>query len=114
MNTQLDLFDAASGKPLHRVTDPDTSRDAAAETAVVLSDLQHRLFDFARTRRNPFTSRELAEYFGRNVDRSHDVETYRKRVRELERKGLLEEAGRVACQFTTKSAMSFRVADPQS
>ena len=102
------LFDPVSAKPLRRRTDPETSREAARDVAPVLSDVQQRLVDFPRGRDEPFTARELAEFYGR-LDGRHDMETYRKRVREIEQKGVFVECPKRPCQFTDKNATTFKL-----
>ena len=108
MEAQRELFDAASARPLRRRTDPETSREAARDIAPQLSDVQAKLAEFAKGR-EPFTARELAEAYGRLIDGSHDMETYRKRVREIEQKGVFIECPKRPCHYTEKSATTFKL-----
>ena len=106
MSAQLDLFDAASGRALHRATDPETSTEAAAGVAVYLTAIQQELFEHAATL-SAFTAREIAESIVR-AGGAKDVETYRKRVREIQKKGVFVECDSRPCNITKKNAQTFK------
>ena len=110
--TQLTFFDSASGKPLHRASDPETSVESAKETAVKLGNKQMRVLSVARIAVGPQTARELAREA--QVRFGGEVETYRKRVRELEQSGLLEECQKRNCKVTGKSAATFKLHNKES
>lgn len=104
--TQLELFDQKPAK-LSRKSDPITSHEAAAETEPRINTLQFFVFDAIRKSSKPLTSNEAAIEAAKQYVAA--IETFRKRVRELVRLDLIEEAGERRCEITGKNAMTFRV-----
>jgi len=95
-------------KPIHRQTDPSTSREGAEHVERKLSVMQCRMMDsFCR----PSTANEAAELCVAWYGGSH--ETYRKRKGELEKLGLIECVGKRKCRVTGRSAEVFRVRGEQ-
>ena len=108
MQQQRKLFDE-SEKPakLSRKSDPITSQQSAAETELRINTLQFFVFDAIRKASTPLTSNEAAIEAAKQYVAA--IETFRKRVRELVRLDLVEEAGERRCKITGKNAMAFRV-----
>ena len=90
-----------------RRSDPVTSHKAAAETETRINTLQFFVFDAIRKATKPLTSNEAAIEAAKQYVAA--IETFRKRVRELVRLDLLEEAGERRCEITGKGAMTFKV-----
>ena len=101
---QRTLFDAEPQPKLARNTDKSTSHAAAAEITPKLNRIQILCLQSVEWSdpRRPLTANEIAAnavaYFGGMA------ETYRKRVHELVRAGLLREAGERVCRVTGKGA----------
>lgn len=101
---QRTLFDASPEPKLARDTDKATSHAAAAETIPKLNRIQSLCLQSVEWSdpRRPLTANEIAanavQYFGGMA------ETYRKRVHELVRAGLLRESGERVCRVTGKGA----------
>lgn len=99
---QRTLFDASPEPKLARDTDKATSHAAAAETIPKLNRIQSLCLQSVELSdpRRPLTANEIAanavQYFGGMA------ETYRKRVHELVRAGLLREVGERVCRVTGK------------
>lgn len=120
---QLDMFAAFAkqnlappaprAKALARRTDPLTSLQSAEQAAaelnknqgIVLTVLQEHLAASSGS----FTARELAELC-RSIH-GGEVETYRKRVRELVALGKMQEFGARTCAITGQKATAFIEAD---
>jgi hypothetical protein len=103
---QQTLFDNAN---LHRKTDPETSQMAAAEIVDTgkLGKAQRRVLGYI-TRRCAMavTAQEAAEAC--TVLFGGVSETYRKRVKELVKLGLIVECERRRCTVTGKVATTYR------
>lgn len=102
--TQLLLFTDTPAK-LSRRSDPITSQQSAAETQTKLGTLQWVCFEAIKTASHPVTANEAAKVAANNYRAAH--ESYRKRVHELVRNGLIEECGERRCEVTGKLAMTF-------
>lgn len=75
---------------LHRVTDPDTSREAAASVVPHLNELQQRVLDYALSRdKYGFTDCHMSFHLG-----AENKSTFRTRRRELTVMGLIKDTGR--------------------
>ncbi len=94
--------------PIARNSDPETSHVAAEDIKPSLGKLKRAMLDSAKLAIGPKTARELAEESRRRVDKNTDVESFRKRARELARDGLLVECGVRCCSVTGKPAQTFR------
>lgn len=101
---QRTLFDSEPQPKLARDTDKATSHAVAADIAPKLNRIQSLCLQSVEQpdKRRPLTANEIAAnavaYFGGMA------ETYRKRVHELVRDGLLREAGERVCSVTGKGA----------
>lgn len=99
--------------PLARSTDPETSQKAAEEMIGRLKGVQQRVYETAAAYFPPgrqFTANKLATFCVsrfRNEKTKH--ETYRKRVREIERQGLFMESGVMWCDYGDQEATAFEV-----
>ena len=99
---QRTLFDAEPQPKLASDSDKQTSHAAAAEVLPKLNRIQSQVMQAVEWSdpRRPLTANEIARnarsYFGGMA------ESYRKRVHELVRAGLLREAGERICAVTGK------------
>ena len=108
MQQYRSLFDKSEQPAkLSRKSDPITSQQSAAETEPRSNTLQFFVFDAIRKQGEPMTANEAAIEAAKQYVAA--VETFRKRVRELVRLNLIEEAGERRCEITGKNAMTFRV-----
>lgn len=104
MGKQIELrFDAAPAQQLARRSDPATSKAAAVNIAPRLGTFKRKLWEMADG--TPRTARELAELAV--VKHGGEVETFRKRARELVREGFLVEAAVRACVHTGEKATTY-------
>lgn len=109
---QRTLFDAETQPKLARDTDKATSHAAAADVAPKLGVMQSRclspdVFDSPRMTANEIAANAAARFGGM-------AETYRKRVHEIVRAGLLREAGETICSVTGKGATVYEMASISS
>jgi hypothetical protein len=103
---QLTLgFDAPA--KLSRRSDPITSQKSAAETERRINTFQHFVLEAIRSATKPITANEAAREAAKQY--VANLETFRKRVRDLVRMDLVVECGDRKCEVTGKSAMTFRV-----
>lgn len=109
MSTQLQMFNEQSASKFRRRTDPETSQQSARGIAPKVGTVKAKVLEFAKGMTEPFTACEIAESLY-SVDKSKRAETYRKRVRELQRAGLLKESGERECKITGSNATTFEVA----
>lgn len=109
--TFFDEAERVAVAPIARRSDPVTSHKAASETETRINTLQFFVFDSIRKATRPLTSNEAAIDAAKQYVAA--IETFRKRVRELVRLDLLEEAGERRCEITGKSAMTFRAKEQQ-
>ena len=102
MTTQLTFFDL----PISRQSDPATSQLAASEIQGSLGTLQTRLLEAVASLSEP-TANEAAQA----AVELHGgmAESYRKRMKELVRQGLVEVAGERQCWITGKTAQTYKV-----
>ena len=77
---------------LHRITDPETSRIAAALVAPKLKNLQAAVLRYAQTRKLGFTDLDLTDHFNSTAS------TYRSRRAELVNLGLIKSTGKTTVQ----------------
>lgn len=77
---------------LHRMTDPETSRIAAALVKPKLKKLQVDVLRYAQSRKLGFTDLDLIDHFNSTVS------TYRTRRGELVNLGLIESTGKTTVQ----------------
>lgn len=100
--SQMTLFDA----PLHRATDPNTSREAAADVAPKRGVLQQRFVEAVREL-GEATASEAASL----AVQHHGglCESVRKRATEALRLGLVEVAGERPCAISGKPCTTYRV-----
>jgi hypothetical protein len=102
MPTQLTFFDA----PISRPSDPATSQFAATELQGRLGTLQTRLLEAVASLSQP-TANEAAQA----AVELHGgmAESYRKRMKELVRQGLVVVAGERQCWITRKMAQTYKL-----
>lgn len=93
-------------EPIARSTDPQTSHDAAAGVAPTLNLKQQECL---KSFIGEMTANEVA--FEASLNFVGMAETYRKRVHELQRKGLIVACGSRLCRITGTSATAFKVKD---
>lgn len=105
---QLNLFDNPPKPKLARRSDPETSQDAAAETAPKLTRIQQALLQAASDMGGTQTANELAEWVQASSSVEANTETIRKRVGELKRFGELIQCKARPCRVTGKAAATFR------
>ena len=99
---QRTLFDAEPQLKLARNADKATSHAAAAETIPKLPYLQQCCMIVIGRQPSPMTANEIGEAASNMFNGMQ--ESYRKRVHELVRAGLLREAGERVCRVTGKGA----------
>ena len=97
---QRTLFDAEPKPKLARDADKATSHAAAAETQTKLPFLQQCCIIACGRNQRPLTANEIADAAAAMFRGM--PESYRKRVHELVRAGLLREAGERVCSVTGK------------
>lgn len=102
---QLSLFE--DDQRLARVSDPDTSKAAAAEITPKLGQKQQEVLAVIRRSRSTLTANEAAEVARRSAHGKCMSETYRKRLGELERMGLVRVVGKRACCVTGKTVQHY-------
>jgi hypothetical protein len=103
--TQLTLgFDAPAN--ISRKSDPITSQKSAAETELRINTLQNFVLQAIKDAPKPITANEAAHEAAKQY--VANIETFRKRVRELVRLDLVVECDDRKCEVTGKSAMTFR------
>lgn len=102
MPSQLDLFPSPA---LSRASDRETSREAAKNIAPKLGRLRASMLEVI-TRWGPITAMEAAD---KCVVRDRgNIESYRKRAKELVRLGLIVECEPRACRITKAMATTYR------
>lgn len=99
---QRTLFDTEPQPKLARDADKATSHAAAAETQAKLPFLQQCCMIVAGRQLSPMTANEIADAAAAMFRGM--PESYRKRVHELVRAGLLRELGERTCSVTGKGA----------
>lgn len=109
---QPDLFseNQTAAVALARVSDPSTSKEAAAGIAVKLISCQRALLESFR--RMQVYEEPTAGEAANNAyehDQSSNAESYRKRCGELVRLGLIQESGKRKCRVTGNNARTFKV-----
>ena len=97
-------FDAPAN--ISRKSDPITSQKSAVETELRINTLQNFVFQAIKDAPKPITANEAAQEAAKQY--VANIETFRKRVRELVRMDLVKECGDRKCEVTGKSAMTFR------
>ena len=99
---QRTLFDASPEPKLARDTDKATSHSAAAETIPKLPYLQQCCMIVIGRQSRPMTANEIGEAASNMFNGMQ--ESYRTRVHELVRAGLLRKVGERVCRITGKGA----------
>jgi hypothetical protein len=103
--SQLTLgFDTPAN--ISRKSDPITSHKSAVETELRINTLQSFVFQAIKNAPKPITANEAAREAAKQY--VANIETFRKRVRELVRLDLVVECEDRKCEVTGKSAMTFR------
>jgi hypothetical protein len=103
--SQLTLgFDTPAN--ISRKSDPITSQKSAAETELRINTLQNFVLQAIKAASKPITANEAAHEAAKQY--VANIETFRKRVRELVRLDLVKECEDRKCEVTGKSAMTFR------
>ena len=103
--SQLTLgFDAPAN--ISRKSDPITSQKSAVETELRINTLQSFVLQAIKNASKPITANEAAHEAAKQY--VANIETFRKRVRELVRLDLVVECEDRKCEVTGKSAMTFR------
>ena len=105
MSQQCFAFDAPA--KLSRKSDPITSQKSAAETERRINTFQWFVLQAIKNASKPITANEAAHEAAKEY--VANIETFRKRVRELVRLDLVVEYDERKCEVTGKSAMTFRV-----
>ena len=96
-------FDAPAN--ISRKSDPITSHKSAVEIELRINTLQSFVFQAIKNAPKPITANEAAREAAKQY--VANIETFRKRVRELVRMDLVKECGDRKCKVTGKSAMTF-------
>jgi len=91
---------------LSRKSDPITSQKSAVETELRINTLQGFFLQAIKDASKPITANEAAHEAAKQY--VANIETFRKRVRELVRLDLVVECEDRKCEVTGKSAMTFR------
>jgi hypothetical protein len=91
---------------ISRKSDPITSQKSAAETERRINTFQWFTLQAIKNASKPITANEAAHEAAKEY--VANIETFRKRVRELVRMDLVEECEDRKCEVTGKSAMTFR------
>jgi hypothetical protein len=91
---------------ISRKSDPITSQKSAAETELRINTLQSFVLQAIKDARKPITANEAAREAAKQY--VANIETFRKRVRELVRLDLVVECEDRKCEVTGKLAMTFR------
>ncbi len=91
---------------ISRKSDPITSQKSAVETELRVNTLQSFVLQAIKDASKPITANEAAHEAAKQY--VANIETFRKRVRELVRMDLVKECGDRKCKVTGKSAMTFR------
>jgi hypothetical protein len=91
---------------ISRKSDPITSQKSAVETELRINTLQSFVFQAIKDSSKPITANEAAHEAAKQY--VANIETFRKRVRELVRLDLVVECEDRKCEVTGKSAMTFR------
>ena len=91
---------------ISRKSDPITSQKSAVETELRINTLQSFVLQAIKNARKPITANEAAHEAATQY--VANIETFRKRVRELVRLDLVVECEDRKCEVTGKSAMTFR------
>jgi len=102
---QLTLFDTPA--KLSRRSDPITSQKSAAETERRINTFQWFVLQAIKSASKPITANEAAHEAAKEY--VANIETFRKRVRELVRMDLVVECEDRKCEVTGKLAMTFCV-----
>jgi hypothetical protein len=97
-------FDTAAN--IFRKSDPITSQKSAVETELRINTLQSFVLQAIKDAPKPITANEAAREAAKQY--VANIETFRKRVRELVRLDLVKECEDRKCEVTGKSAMTFR------
>lgn len=92
---------------LSRKSDPITSQKSAAETEPKLGKLQQAMLLMFQASLWPATANEAAREAV--VDFGGCAESYRKRVKELIERDLIEECGERRCEVTGKPCRTFKL-----
>jgi hypothetical protein len=100
---QLTLFDTPAR--ISRKSDPITSQKSAVETELRINTLQGFVLQAIKDASKPITANEAAHEAAKQY--VANIETFRKRVRELVRLDLVVECEDRKCEVTGKSAMTF-------
>ena len=109
MNQQCFAFDTPAR--ISRKSDPITSQKSAAETERRINTFQWFTLQAIKNASKPITANEAAHEAAKEY--VANIETFRKRVRELVRMDLVEECEDRKCEVTGKSAMTFRAKGQQ-
>ncbi len=91
---------------ISRKSDPITSQKSAVETELRINTLQSFVLQAIKDAPKPITANEAAREAAKQY--VANIETFRKRVRELVRLDLVKECEDRKCEVTGKSAMTFR------
>jgi len=100
---QLTLFDTPA--KISRRSDPITSQKSAAETERRINTFQRFVLQAIKNAAKPITANEAAREAAKEY--VANIETFRKRVREMVRMDLVVECEYRKCEVTGKSAMTF-------
>lgn len=103
----VDEFNKFEVPRISRRSDPITSQKSAAETERRINTFQWFVLQAIKNASKPITANEAAHEAAKEY--VANIETFRKRVRELVRMDLVEECQDRKCEVTGKSAMTFRV-----
>lgn len=106
MNYRTLFRDELEPAPIARHSDPIPSHQSAADTETRINTFQFFVLDAIRKSTTPLTSNEAAVEAAKQYVAA--TETFRKRVRELARLDLVEEAGERRCTVTGKNAQTFK------
>lgn len=107
MTQQLTLFDAPPPPKLARSSDPQTSHESAAKTYEQLGDCHLTVLSVMGKVGYEWTARQIGQCaFSDN--RSHEPDTYRKRMKELIRDGWIEVCGTTKDETTGRTVQIYR------
>jgi len=99
---------------LSRINDPATSAEAAERIQPQLSECQRAIIAVVRRMLatwEPPTAVEIAEAAMNELHGRYRLETLRRRVQELHRRGVLEDCGNRPCTVTFFRATTYRLTE---
>jgi hypothetical protein len=101
------LFDNPIAPKLARRTDPATSQLSAAQTEAELGDCHATMMSVMNDCFISWTAREVGAESA-DCNPKHEAETYRRRMHELVRLGLIEVCGRIKDETTGRTVQLYR------